>query len=561
MPGSLADIKINEVESEGLADFIELMNTSGTPTDVSGLVLKDSDDSRTLAVPGGTSIPAGGFLAVDTDVPGGFGMGSSDAARVFLPDGTTLIDGYSWTAHAGTTYGRCPDGTGAFVTTDAVTGGASNACPAIVPPWPGSASVTTVDPAGALGGDVSGLDYEGAGTRVPGVLWAVNNGGSVMPRLVWDGAQWVRDTANGWSAGKTLHFPGGARLVDSEGITLTDAGPAGGVFVSSERNLDASTTGRVSVLRYDVSGAAASLDATHEWDLTADLPPVGSNAGAESVEWVPDTYLVGSGFVDEATDQPYDPANYPGHGAGLFFVGLEANGSVYAYALNQISGSFSRVATFASGFATFAGLHWDADENQLWVVCDNNCDGRSRVFRVDSLGSFAVVAEYARPTGMANLNNEGFTITPDRECVGGSKPVYWADDGNTDGHALRAGTFPCTPAPPPIGSAGWSASTSVKGDFNGDGFGDLAIGTRENGSQGAVHVLRGSATGLGTAGSQFWSQDSIGIADNAEDCDDLAGPWLWATSTATASPTSRSARRARTAAGAPSTCSTGARAA
>ena len=67
LAGDLAlDIKINEVESDGV-DFIELVNTSGTPKDVSGLVLKDNDDSRTLAIPGGTSIPAGSFLAVSSN--------------------------------------------------------------------------------------------------------------------------------------------------------------------------------------------------------------------------------------------------------------------------------------------------------------------------------------------------------------------------------------------------------------------------------------------------------------------------------------------------------------
>jgi hypothetical protein len=169
----LGGIKINEVESDGLADFIELINTNETPTDVSALVLKDNDDSRRLVIPGGTSIPAGGFLAVDTNVAGGFGLEQSDAARVFRSDGTTLLDSYSWTSHASTTYGRCPDGTGAFLTTNAVTKGAANACPATVPPWPGSASVTMVDQAGVLGSDLSGLDYEGTGTSNRGVLWAV----------------------------------------------------------------------------------------------------------------------------------------------------------------------------------------------------------------------------------------------------------------------------------------------------------------------------------------------------------------------------------------------------
>ena len=74
-------IKVNEVESAGLADFVELANTSSTRTDVGGLVLKDNDDAHTLSIPAGTRIPAGGFLAVNTDVPGGFDLGSSDSAE------------------------------------------------------------------------------------------------------------------------------------------------------------------------------------------------------------------------------------------------------------------------------------------------------------------------------------------------------------------------------------------------------------------------------------------------------------------------------------------------
>jgi len=516
----LTDIKINEVESNGVADFIELVNTSGTPTDVSGLVLKNSSDATALTIPGGTSIPAGGFFAVDTAPT--FSLEQPDSARLFRTDGTTLIDSTSWVFHAtGTTYGRCPDGRGVFFTTTAITKGTANSCISPLPrPWPGSASVTTVDQAGVLGGDNSGLDYEGTGTRTPGVLWAVDNGNSLLRKLLWNGSQWVADTANGWSAGKTLHFPSVAGLPDSEGVTLTDDGSAGGVFVSSERNLSDPNTSRISVLRYDVSGTAVTLDATREWNLTPDLPAVARNSGAESVEWVPDTALVDAGFVDEAKDKPYDPANYPDHGSGLFFVGLEANGMVYGYALNQTASTFTRVATFASGFSTFGALHWDADNNQLWVVCDNNCDGRSRLFSVNAEGHFALVADYARPTGMDNFNNEGFTITPDSECVAGSKPVYWADDGNDASHALRAGTIPCKPPAPPIGRTGWSAPTSVHGDFNGDGFTDLAIGAPgENNGQGSVHVLRGSASGLTTAASQFWTQNSTGISDTAENGD------------------------------------------
>jgi hypothetical protein len=514
----LWSIRINEVESEGVADFIELVNTSEETTiNVSGLVLKDDDDSRTLAIPAGTSVHPEGYLAVDTDVPGGFALGGSDRARVFLPDGTTQIDGHSWTAHAATSFGRCPDGTGAFVPTDEVTKGGFNWCrPASG--WPGSESVTAVDEENDLGADVSGLEYEGSGSASPGVLWAVDADDSLLLRLVWDGAKWARDTAEGWSAGKALRYPSGAGAPDAEGLTLTDAGAAGGVFVSSERNNANNTVSRISVLRYDVSGAGTTLTATRQWNLTPDLPAFEPDAGVESVEWVPDSYLVESGFVDQATGLRYDPATYPGHGTGVFFV--EGNGIVYAYALDQTSASFTRVATFASGFQdllntgrrVFAALHWDSAESQLWVVCNWDCHVQSRVFEVETQenpaqGSFVPVEYYQRPMGIPSAaSHEGFTIAPASECVNGSRPVFWAQAGNFHDRVLYAGAIFC--APP-------------TDDFNGDGFADLAVGVPDEdvgavAGAGAVTVIYGSASGLVGAGSQQWHQDRTGIADSAE---------------------------------------------
>ena len=51
---------------------------------------------------------------------------------------------------------------------------------------------------------------------------------------------------------------------------------------------------------------------------------------------------------------------------------------------------------------------------------------------------------FSRPSGMANLNNEGFAMAPQAECVGGVKPVFWSDDTGDDGHAIRSGTLTCT---------------------------------------------------------------------------------------------------------------------
>ena len=128
----LTDVKVNEVESSGgvPGDWIELKNTSGTPTDVGGLRLKDNTDANaTYVFPSPTVVPAGGYVVVD-EAQLGFGLGSADTARLQSADGTTLLDSYAWTAHATATYGRCPDGTGAFGQT-ASTKGAVNDCPPV----------------------------------------------------------------------------------------------------------------------------------------------------------------------------------------------------------------------------------------------------------------------------------------------------------------------------------------------------------------------------------------------------------------------------------------------
>jgi hypothetical protein len=68
---------------------------------------------------------------------------------------------------------------------------------------------------------------------------------------------------------------------------------------------------------------------------------------------------------------------------------------------------------------------------------------------------------------------------------------------------------------------GWAV---VSGDFNGDGWDDLAIGApgeTVGGKDfaGAVNVLYGSGVGLSAAGDQLWHQDSVDIANKAEASD------------------------------------------
>ncbi|MBK6304542.1 MAG: lamin tail domain-containing protein [Gemmatimonadetes bacterium] len=452
-----AAVKINEVESSGgvPGDWIELYNTGLTPLDLSGFLVKDNDDTRTTTLPAGTTIAPGGIYVIEETVLG-FGLGAADAARLYDRNGA-LLDSYTWTAHATTTYGRCPDGTGTFTTTSAPTKGVPNDCgggggggggtPAAT--WPGSDDVRTVDGTSVFGGNMSGLTYEPAAGAQPAVLWAARNGPGALFRLVSRGGTWTPDTANGWGSGKGLRYTDNTGDADAEGVTFAGTGSTGGLYVASERNNAANSVSRNSILRFDPAQAGATLRATNDWNITGDLPAVGANLGIEAITWIPDSMLVARGFRDEAKGRAYAPSDYPDHGTGLFFVGVEANGTIYAYALNHVTNGFTRVATITTGYPGVMGLEYDRETGYLWATCDDGCGNIAGVLELDvaagssTRGTFLAPRRFARPTTMPNINNEGFAFAPGAECVAGRKPVFWADDSETGGHAIRAASIPC----------------------------------------------------------------------------------------------------------------------
>ncbi|HET6148803.1 MAG TPA: lamin tail domain-containing protein [Polyangia bacterium] len=480
-------IVINEIESNGgvPGDWTELYNAGPRVVDLSGWIFRDNDDSHGYSIPAGTTIAGRGYFLLE-EAAFGFGLGAADAARLYDASGI-LIDAYNWTAHAAaTTYGRCPSGVGAFATTVSVTKGGANDCGALPPdgggtggvggltdggvasdggaggaggggtvdggvaalPWPGANRVALVDSVGQFTGNLSGLCYDPATPAGLSVLWAVQNGPSTLYRLLWNGVTWASATSDDWTAGKALHYPGGTGAPDSEGVTRAEA-DSPMVYVSTERDNDANTISRLSVLRFDTSAPGPALSATHEWDLTASLPVAGANLGLEAITWIPDRFLAAAGFVDESTGRAYDPAAYPNHGSGIFFVGLEANGAVYGFALDHADGGFQRVATFPGGQSSVMDLSFDRDTGYLWAACDNTCGNRAAVLQIDgdpsspARGRFGVSRFFDRPSTLPDVNNEGIAIAPESECTNGSKAFFWSDDGATAGNSLRRDAIPC----------------------------------------------------------------------------------------------------------------------
>jgi hypothetical protein len=435
-------VKLNEVESNGgtPGDWVELINTGLGTVDVSGWGFKDNDDSRTFTIAAGTTLAPGAYLVLEEAVFG-LGLGGGDSARLYDAAGA-LVDSYVWTSHAVSTYGRCPNGEGDFVATTS-SKGAVNDCPLdpnVPAPWPGAAEVLEVDPAGAYPADLSGLYYQPAVAPDAAALWGIINGEGRLHRLVQTGAQWL-PTAGDWATGKLVTYPSGTGRPDSEGVTKAEL-DAPGLYISTERNNDANGVSRLSVLRVDETFVGTPLVASHEWNLTAQLPVVGANLGLEAITWIPDGQLVELGFIDSNTGVTYDPADYADHGTGLFVVGVEGTGDLHVLALDHVANTATVIATVDSGHVGVMSLEYDCDNDLLWAGCDNTCGNQTTVLEVVS-GVLTITARFSPPAGLPQSNNEGFTFAPDAECIDGVKRVFWSDDSNAFSHALRQGTIAC----------------------------------------------------------------------------------------------------------------------
>lgn len=440
------DVVINEIESNGDAtDWVEVYNAGAAAVDISGWTVMDDKpadhEAETTPLPAGTVLAAGGYLVFDQPTDFVFGLGGGDTVTVRDANGKTVAE-HVYADHAKGVWARCGD---EFIDVALSTKGAANVCEGggddggelELATWPGSADVRVLDSAPMFLEDSSGLDIQETADGT--FLWAVDNGEGRIWKLKAS-ADGSVSMVDGWADGKRVRFQKdaeapGAAGPDTEGIT-TDA--EGLVYVASERDNSAKGVNQNKILQVDPNGAGADLVALTEWDLTALLPAVGANLGIEAVEWVPDAALTGKLFDDEA-QTAYDPAAYAGKNAGLFFVAVEDNGGVYAFALTA-DGSAQLVSTIDPGLAGVMALDYDSVLGVLWAVCDDGCHGASAQISLNGTAEPGI-GHFARAAGLPDINNEGFATAPASLASNGQRPVWWFADGFAS-EALRTGTLP-----------------------------------------------------------------------------------------------------------------------
>lgn len=459
-------VVINEVQSndpDGGPDWIELANPTDEELDISGLIVKDDDDSHEYIIPDETTIEANGFLVIyDTEF--GFGLGKGDSVRIYETIGgeQMLIQSTTWPSgtHTSPTWGLYPDVNGSeYRNTKQATPGEANVFEGVPDTiaWnkgnEETDSVTLSDL--TFLEDSSGLDFYN------GQLYAVDNGTATF---------WIIDVAKdgtltlaeGYENGKTIAFQKDAddltaKGPDAEGITVDEDGF---VYIASERDNSEKGVNYDVILKVDPDTEGDRIVAMQEWDITDLLPEVAANMGIEAVEWVSNEDVEGNLF-DQNTNDVFDSTNYPDATAnGVFFTALEDNGHVYAWVLNSDS-TATLIADIDSCLGGAMALDYDTYEGILRVASDNGYSNKMAEITFNGTDSVDIVHVLA-PTGLDTTKNyEGFAIATADYTVDGKRPVYRFEDGVTEG-SLCVGSIYCDYTEEEI-------SVGLLGDVNDDG--------------------------------------------------------------------------------------------
>ena len=130
---AMANVVLNELVHNPVSgeDWIEFYNVGEVEADISGFRFNDEDDyAGAFVIPEGTLVEPGGYVVFVRDAPDSFGFGfSSDEEAWFYDDEGNVIETTDWTegdAAEPSSWGRLPNGTGAFQTLATPSFGAGN---------------------------------------------------------------------------------------------------------------------------------------------------------------------------------------------------------------------------------------------------------------------------------------------------------------------------------------------------------------------------------------------------------------------------------------------------
>lgn len=296
--------------------------------------------------------------------------------------------------------------------------------------WSAATNLTSVEGAGAndFYNDLSGATWNPVTRR----LWVCRNGPGGAASKFWalkeDGqGSFQVDTKNG-NRGEWTGFG------DLEGITMANYNESS-VYLMIE--------GEESIKEYDVSVYGTAV-LKNTWNTSSFLP-LNGGSGAEGITFIPDSFLISEGFVDQ-NGNPYVSHNGMG---GIMLVAHQNGGKIYAFDLNRTNGTFDFVGAYKTNNVESCELAFDRTDGRLYILHGASIN----TIEVTTLASTVVGGErklyeqytYGRPTGSdVNANIEGMAIVSNQDCSGNRRSLFLTIDDGAAGSLLWFKQFPCT---------------------------------------------------------------------------------------------------------------------
>jgi hypothetical protein len=199
--------------------------------------------------------------------------------------------------------------------------------------------------------------------------------------------------------------------------------------------------------------------------------------------------------------------DFNGDGIGDLAVGVpreDVGGISDAGAVEVLYGS-------GSGLSASGDQFWNQDSSGVPEDAETDDEFGSAVangdFDSDGFSDLAIGVPHENVGGDADAGAVNVLYGSATGLSADGAQLWTQDETGVAGDGAEAGDY-----------LGASLAT---GDFNGDGFFDLAVAVPDEDiggvvDAGAVNVLYGSSAGLTATGDQFWSQDSSGVAGSAE---------------------------------------------
>ncbi|MEQ1504885.1 MAG: hypothetical protein ABMB14_21805 [Myxococcota bacterium] len=308
---------------------------------------------------------------------------------------------------------QCDDGLACSIDTCDADGACSYE-PAYDCPWPALAVQWLLETEPALEVSLSGAAWDPVNHR----LWVVrNSGGAAVWRLVQDAiGRWIVDEDTAHVRAEWLDVSGLSGL-DLESLTIPDpVGAPDVVYLMAE--------GDEQIVAFDLS-VPGEAEPVGVWDTSPYLPLL-DQLGSEGLTFVPDGALAAAGFVD-GDGLPRVSAGGMG---GLFFVGHQNGGKVYAFDLGAFD-TVAHVGTFDTARLDTSGLEFDAATNRLylWHGVTNTLE-ITRLTSSDTGGTYRKLDTEYVFQHPSDMNLEGIAVTGGDDCADGTRSLFLiADDG------------------------------------------------------------------------------------------------------------------------------------